>query len=279
LCARDHIRVLTKKARMALVLEVKNTFFTIRTPDEESGETKVKRCNSLPRSWKFKADLENKHGEVSDSSTVIPDDISLPGDHSSDTDKTSDDGIAGGRTDGNCASCCGMQKTRLKLSARAFEPATEELQSVIAAVKLALFQNPHTSRVHVQEGGMGSTTTIIAEVYCSEWLSNAGACETMILQPARDALLEATSQSRGVYALGYANQPFENFYDLGFKATVSVMPIACQDKACWEFFMNGFCPRPSTCRWSHPSTSDMMEISVSLRDAQCSSVYDTRAIY
>jgi hypothetical protein len=261
---------------MALVLEVKNTFFTIKTPEEDAGESKTKRCNSLPRSWRLKANLE-KHSDVSDSSTIVPDDISLPGDQSSDTDKTSDDGVTGGTIARNCAGCCGAQKTRLKLSARAFEPATEEIQSVIAAVKLALFQNPHTSQVHVQEGGMGSTTTIIAEVYCSEWLSNAGACETMILQPARDALLDATTRSRGVYALGYANEPFENFYDLGFKANLSVMPMACQDTACWDFYMNGFCPRPSTCRWKHPGTSDLMEISVLLREAQCG--YDAGAFY
>lgn len=262
---------------MALVLEVKNTFFTIKTPEEVEGESKCKRSNSLPRSWKFMADLETKHGDVSDSSTVIPDDISLPGDHSSDTDKTSDDGIVGGRAEMSCTPCSGLQKTRLKLSARAFEPATEELQDVIAAVKFALFENRHTSRVHVQEGGMGSTTTIIAEVHCSEWLRSTGACETMILQPARDALLAATTQSRGVYALGYATEPFENFYDLGFKANLSVMPLARQDTACWDTFMTGFCPRPSACRWSHPGASDSMEISILLREAQCS--YDTQCSY
>lgn len=253
---------------MALVLEVKNTFFTVKTPEEEAGDGKCKRSNSLPRSWKFQADVEHKHGDSSDSSTVIPDDISLPGDHSSDTDKTSDDGIVGSRAEISCAPCHSAQKTRLKLSARAFAPATDEVQDVVAAVKFALSENPHTSRVHVQEGGMGSTTTIIAEVYCSEWLNSSGACETMILQPARDALLEATSRSRVVYVLGYANQPFENFYDLGFKANLSVMPVACQDKACWDTFTTGFCPRPAACRWSHPGPSDLMEISIVLKEAQ-----------
>lgn len=266
----------SKKAKMAFVLEVKNTFFTIKTPEDEAGESKCKRSNSLPRSWKLQANLENKHGDISDSSTVIPDDISLPGDHS-DIDKTSDDGIVVSRPDTSCAGCCGAQKTRLKLSARAFEPATEELQGVIAAVRLALFENPHTSQVHVQEGGMGAATTIIAEVYFSEWLSTSGACETMILQPARDALLDATTRSRGVYALGYANQPFENFHDMGFKAKLSVMPTACQDTACWDTYMNGFCPRPSACRWKHPGASDLMEISIVLRDAQGS--YDGGFFY
>jgi len=262
---------------MALVLEVKNTFFTIKTPEDDIGDGKCKRSNSLPRSWKPNADVEDKHGDVSDSSTVIPDDISLPGDRdSSDTDKASDEGVTGKHTHRSCTGCRATQKTRLKLSARAFEPATDELQGVIAAVKLALFENPHTCRVYVQEGGMGSTTTIIAEVYCSEWLNSTGACETMILQPARDALLDATTQSRGVYVLGYANQPFENFHDLGFKANLSVMPVACQDTACWDVYMNGFCPRPLACRWSHPGASDLMEISILLRDAQGS--YDAGVV-
>lgn len=265
---------------MALVIEVKNTFFTIKTPEEPREE---KRSTSLPRSWKHKSDSENKLSDASDSSTVIPDDLSLPGDRDvSDTDKTSDEGSP------PCelrhmerVSRGGAQKTRLKLSAPAYAPATEPIQDamsascelgfdealppevhdVILAVKMALCCCTQVSRVFVRSGSMGAATHIHAVLEDFGQMGAYGVCQA--LGAAQAALMDATARSQNVYMLGHGAQPFQE-HESGFRGTLSIMPTSIQHKACWDVYQHGCCPRRQTCRWSHPSKLDMMEIHVTI---------------
>merc|ERR1719183_1285170 len=82
---------------------------------------------------------------------------------------------------------------------------------------------------------------------------------------AKAALLNAATQSESTYILGYGDTPFKDLDPLSFSATIGCVPAAHHDSACWEIYEKGFCPRCATCRWKHPSETDMMRVIVMIK--------------
>jgi len=259
---------------MAYVISTKNTFIRVSVP-EEADENKVRRSTSLPRTWKFDAlgDYKEHQGFQSDAST---DDASTNGEHEQACSwaMLSDDCTGEGSSD----DFTGLPpwqlrpfrtpetRTRLNVSSRVFEPRAGEMPSgvgnVVHALKLALCSYSQVTRVRVENGSNGFATF----VYVTLQNLVFQACE--MLGVAQATLLDATANSQNVYALGYASQPFVRLHDHSIKAVLCAMPVSVQHRACWDSYQYGCCPRPSTCRWSHPAQMDMMDIHVILEQAE-----------
>jgi len=158
-----------------------------------------------------------------------------------------------------------LSTTRLNPEARAFEPCSPslaaEVATVIDAAKLSLMSCEHIMRVKVTEEG-ASGTCVVAEI-CD--LDSQAFLAHEILSMTQAALLQAAANSQSVYILGYATVPFAEFQEIdhvGFKATVGTVQTHQQTTACWDTFQKGFCPRRATCRWCHPSESELVPLSV-----------------
>jgi len=242
---------------------------------EEADEFKVRRSSSLPRTWKFDAlgDDKEPQGSQSEAST---DDSSTNGEpeRACSWAALSDDCTGEGSSD-DFAGPAPWQlrpmrtpetRTRLNVTSQVFEPRAGETPSgvgnVVHALKLALCSYSQVTRVRVENGSNGFATLIYVT------LQNLAfqACE--MLGVSQGALLDATANSQNTYVLGYAAQPFARLHDHAFKAVLCTMPFSVQHKACWDSYQYGCCPRPSTCRWSHPCQMDMMDIHVILEQAE-----------
>lgn len=71
----------------------------------------------------------------------------------------------------------------------------------------------------------------------------------LLMDIAKDAFLEATSESKCVYLMGYCSpKPFE-MQPHGFQATLGAMENA--KTACWHVFKKGFCRHGDTCSKTH----------------------------
>lgn len=81
----------------------------------------------------------------------------------------------------------------------------------------------------------------------------AGDCqltEERLLRVAKEALLEASSQSRCIFLIGYCSPKPFTMQPQGFAATLGAMesPTA----ACWHIFKKGFCRHGDDCNKKHP---------------------------
>jgi hypothetical protein len=133
-----------------------------------------------------------------------------------------------------------------------------EISSVLQESAAALSFCTDAQGVQVVEGQMGTSTKIIIE------LSPSGSVAAAAWS-AKQALLEATAKSRSTYVVGYTKEPFIDDVDGSFSTLLASMPH--EETACWDFYKNGCCERPSSCCRSHPTSKDMLVVRVSFR--QC----------
>jgi len=246
---------------MVYVVSMKNTF--IRVSEDTDKTHEVCRSNSLPRTWKFEAPEDKEPSAPR--SDISTDDASNNGEQSSSWAMMSDDSMSSDDFQGLPPwqlrpLHTPESRTQLKVSSQVFEPRAQDMPSevkqVIQAFNMALCCCSQVTRVRVENGSMGFAT------YMYVTLQNLAhqACEMVGF--AQRSLLDATASSQSVYLLGYASQPFVRLHGHSFKATLSEMPASIQHRACWDSYQYGCCPRPSTCRWAHPTQLDMMEIHV-----------------
>jgi hypothetical protein len=248
---------------MAFVLSMKNTFISISVSDDACEHGPVRRSSSVPKAWK-PGDVGDHLGcTQSDEST---DDASTFGDQDCSVTTLSDDNADSVKElDLHSAIVPEPGKrTRLKLSAQAYEPSLQEpppeIHSVLSAVRTALSCCTYVSRVLIKIGSMGSATFIHAVLQDLGPMSVYGACQA--LSVAQGAFVDATARSQTVYIVGYASQPFVRNHPYGFKVTLSAMSASVQEQVCWDLIQHGFCPRRQTCRWNHPAKPDVLDIHV-----------------
>jgi len=246
---------------MVYVVSMKKTFISVS--EETDNSQAVRRSNSLPRTWKFEAsdDKEPKTPQ----SEACTDDVSTIGEQSSSWAMLSDDSMSSDDFQGLPPwelrpMVTPETRTQLKVSSQVFEPKVEampsEISQVIHALKLALCICSQVTRVNVENGSMGFAT------YMYVTLQSLACQATDMSRVAQKSLLDATASSQNVYVLGYASQPFVRLHGHSFKAVLSAMPVSTQHRVCWDSYQYGCCPRPSTCRWGHPTQMDMMEVHV-----------------
>jgi len=162
------------------------------------------------------------------------------------------------------------QRPMLNVQAQAFNPlpainhgacseAFMEVSGMLRSAAHALSFDPKVKSVHMVEGTMGSSSAINIELQ--------PACGSDILMGvsalAKSTLLDAAAASQNTYIVGYLETPFYAVGENAFRATVAKVPDS--DSACWDFYQKGFCPRPSSCRWCHPSAADLMTVWVNLK--------------
>lgn len=254
---------------MVYVVSMKNTF--IRVSEETDNIQTVRRSNSLPRTWKYEVS-EDKEPQTPQSDASTDGGVSTIGEQSSSWAMMSDDSMSSDDFQGLPPwelrpMPTPEARTQLKVSSRVFEPRVEEMPSevgqVIHALNLALCCCSQVTRVRVENGSMGFAT------YMYVTLQNM-ACQAFdMFGVAQKSLLDATASSQNVYVLGYAAQPFVRLNGHGFKAILSEMPASVQHRVCWDSYQYGSCPRPSTCRWGHPTQLDMMEVHVIFNQVEC----------
>jgi hypothetical protein len=147
-----------------------------------------------------------------------------------------------------------------------FEPYEGEIANVMEATKRALLRSPYLASVKVHGGVMGCPTTVVAGVRSS--LMHDSVKATLLL--AKEAILDAATDSRGTYVLGYVQDgtgygPFQDGPDMcSFHATLATVPAANESQACWDTYQKGFCPRRATCRWVHPPGRNLTSLTVCL---------------
>jgi len=147
-----------------------------------------------------------------------------------------------------------------------FEPYEGEIADVMEATKRALLRSPYLASVKVHGGAMGCPTTVVAGVRSS--LMHDSVKATLLL--AKEAILDAATDSRGTYVLGYVQDgtgygPFQDGPDMcSFHATLATVPAANESQACWDTYQKGFCPRRATCRWVHPPRRNLTALTVCL---------------
>lgn len=165
--------------------------------------------------------------------------------------------------------------TRLNPEARAFQPVTaplpEEVSAVVGAVKAAMGSSAGIAGVKVVSPTQGQPLTIVAEMASIASKTQASYAAQEALSTAKAALLGAAAHSQSAYILGYTEQPFKEILDTGFRTTIGLVPEAHQDSACWDTYQKGYCPRRSTCRWSHPQDCDLTPIRVILKKPEAES--------
>jgi len=245
---------------MVYDVSMKNTL--IRVSEETDKIHTVCRSNSLPHTVEAAPEDKEPTSPQSDGST---DDASTSGSQSGSWAMLSDESMSSDDFQGPPPwqlrpMHTPETRTQLKVSSQVFEPRAEEMSpqvgQVIHALKMALCCCSQVTRVRIENGSMGFAT------YMYVTLQNLAhhACE--MFGVAQQSLLDASATSQNIYVLGYASQPFVRLHGYSFKAILSAMPVSLHDRVCWDSYQYGCCPRPSTCRWSHPTQMDMTEVHV-----------------
>jgi len=151
---------------------------------------------------------------------------------------------------------------QLSGKARAFTPSglpLGEAGLIVMALQRALSMGKGVTNVEMSKGGgVGSTIAFIAQ-------TAEGASAGPVIGAAKAAIFAASALSSTVYLVGYLANPFQDRYEVrctGFKVTLGFVPRALEDSVCWDTIQKGFCPRRSTCRWCHPSESELVKLSV-----------------
>lgn len=149
-------------------------------------------------------------------------------------------------------------RCKLQATARPFKSVRappSEVTAMMAHAVEVLSSIEGVIDVQVNDGGMGGTTMILTSC-------DSRGDANVIASRVQDALLSSAEQSNSTYVLGYDAKPFNKLDSLSFSTTIACVPAAHQDTACWDTYSQGFCPRRATCRWCHPSETDMMRIIV-----------------
>jgi hypothetical protein len=163
--------------------------------------------------------------------------------------------------------------TKLKTVSKPFTPVLSLLQeasAVVAAARQAILQSPQVLWAEVQEGTLGSTTTISAQVAKGPCPIENEALQATALAAAKSAFLDAASASSCCYVMGYLVEPFKDLdpensnFEAGFVLKLGFVPASAEETACWDTFEKGFCRRHSTCRWCHPQDTDVLHVVVQL---------------
>jgi hypothetical protein len=89
-----------------------------------------------------------------------------------------------------------------------------------------------------------------------------GACKVERIQTvAKEALLEGGEDSECIYVLGSRWMPFQ---PCGMGFVTSLVSMRSAEKACWDFYNNGACPRGCTCPWEHASITNKVLVTIEL---------------
>lgn len=163
-----------------------------------------------------------------------------------------------------CETCTFQPKQRLNAKASAFQPAQVQeepakfrfkqyFDDVIHSTKRALQDSGHAAGVEVSEDAGACFITI--QTHAEDEL-----IAERLLTIAKEALLDATSQSKSIYVMGFASpQPF-TARSQGFEATLGAMMNAT--KACWHVFKKGFCRHGVDCCKEHPACEVPVQVLV-----------------
>jgi len=281
---KEMTSTLTHQSKMIdITVNVKNTFLDVKREAEEP----AKRSSSVPKA--FKPGLHSTDWHHSDDSTNASDkDVTEPmqstasdsehdfpdccSDCTEDNDGfecppppppaifqkrplklTLDDMVARGQPN---------ERQKLKASAKPFQsvraPPTE-VTAVISNAAKVVSSVPGVLDVQVNDGGMGGTTMIVAEV------SNSHADIHCLLSVAKDSLLKSAADSENTYVFGYGGHAFNHLDDTSFSAKVVCVPVAHRSTACWDTYEKGRCPRFGKCRWDHPAEMDMIRLIVMVK--------------
>lgn len=158
------------------------------------------------------------------------------------------------------------RRTKLQSKARMFEPVQalpRDMHCVLMAAHAALTSSPSVFDVHMSDGRLGGTTTIVGS-YARGALQVFELVKTLSI--VKMVLLDAASNSENTYVIGYSGEPFTEIGHSGFSAKIgSVMPLQ-ESTTCWDSYQKGFCPRQATCRWCHPQDSDLANVIVMLNE-------------
>lgn len=74
---------------------------------------------------------------------------------------------------------------------------------------------------------------------------------------AQKTLLEVTTQSKCIYAMGFTTNPF-TMHANGFEVTLGAMENA--SRACWHVFKKGFCRHGANCCKQHPILETSVQV-------------------
>jgi len=81
-------------------------------------------------------------------------------------------------------------------------------------------------------------------------LGASDSCTQQVLTLAQKTLLEVTTQSKCIYAMGFATPSPFRMHANGFEATLGTMENAT--RACWHVFKKGVCRHGANCCKQHP---------------------------
>lgn len=153
--------------------------------------------------------------------------------------------------------------TPLSMAADANATATQQptdhyqrqISEVVRCAKVAMSASEHIMDISLSHDEKGYTMIIRPNCAVADghWQTS------ILLQLARDALLDVAAASNCVYVLGYCAKPF-NMRALGLEATLGAMMAA--KTACWHVFKKGFCRHTNNCCKQHPVKEAQIQILV-----------------
>jgi len=145
------------------------------------------------------------------------------------------------------------------------EPAQQQgryrFAEVINYVKKKLQESELVAHVEASDDMNGWFLTIQPKGLGESWQSDS------LIAAAKEALLEAASQSKRSYVMGYCGpKPFIE-QPQGFEATLGIMESA--RSACYHVFKKGFCRHGTECSKQHPA--NLVPVHVLVESAQLKS--------
>lgn len=246
-------------------LTIKNTF--IAFVDTSATTAPSKRSTSLPRYWKPVSQVKQVEHPAfaSDASTAdSSDDASTAEEFASGAHSNSDND-----SEPKAVLCLNNAILKLSSKASAFTPGREmfslpsETRKVLKVAFDTLSARPKVFNVHMSEGILGGTTTIVAS-YIKGSLKPFQLAKTLSI--VQMTLIEAAAASSTTYIVGYMNQRFNEVGPSGFSTRIGSVPASQNDVTCWESYQKGFCPRQATCAWCHPQSKDLAVVVVVLNE-------------
>jgi hypothetical protein len=87
-----------------------------------------------------------------------------------------------------------------------------------------------------------------------------------ITQIVRQALQCGVAGTGSSALLSARVQKEETGYSL--RSSVACFPVCKRNSICWDFLQKGSCPRRNTCRWHHPSSTDIVKFKIVIRNRE-----------
>lgn len=216
------------------------------------------RSSSVPPSWRVSA-FDGKWSDVMSESTEAPDTASLQDSMFGSDHNSLDDLVKIAPSSLSSRAALYVPPTQWLKPATAFP----EVRYIVEYLQMFLCSLTGVLDVQLQAAPMGSCTKLTVDMNLEGW--HTGACEQCVLEPSRQALLEAVDACQNLWVLGYDVKPFQKEYDRGFTVTIGVISTQDESRMCWSFFQRGVCPRPGCCPWKHPDSFNLLELSVGIR--------------